>query len=799
MKIELSHVSKYYRDGEKSTRGLEDVSLSFETDSSFVVITGESGAGKSTLFRVLTGTEDFDEGEIYFDNQPLSGVSDEEKAKLYRENIAFDFQEYNLIEGFSPIENIVLSLTKAGYGLEEAKKRANSVLEEVGLHKQKKMKVAKLSGGERQRVAIARCLASDAKVLLFDEPTGNLDPETSKEIIALIESLQKGRLILYITHDFDLVRNKATRHIVLSDGKVLSDETFALPEKGEDGVRAEKHPTPMKSRLYTASLFAVKRPGRLFFTFLILLFSTAYLYFGSIGITYYEKFRDELTTSGTVTISGHGVGNEVLALKQSKDAKEIEESDDVYYDNLDLIKDFSWDIDAGSTLEEATSPETMRHIDTGFVMTPFLLDKNYIVDTLYTAKEKVDGALPYTVYLPRGTTDPKNTAIYSHLTELEDTHYYLVPSLLMSSMNNYYFYASSDSSQSAIKDAYAKEIKSVTKEIYIDKIYSYSFGDIESSTSSTASSNMVRYGCFSDATERKKCWKTSQDFVSFIKDPLPGDKKSKNYPSFYTEGLRRVLDPTYALYDNGNALRYSASVEENETKFNLSSYYKDKLSTLSFTYNGAKLTLDSFPADSFAFFNDADETKRYNYFVTVDVLFDLMKEKKAYGRYYASSIQKAKEITEDLNKSQVTAIYYDHKKTTIVNSKSNGAFFDVASRISDFFLLLAGVVGFLLVLFLSRALLSRFYYRKDSDEKVLSDIGYTPKDLYLLNAMQFVLIMSLCVFLCHLLFTLYIPNFAAMYVSNIPLMILSILLSLAVSFYVSKPSKAHKRRVRHHD
>lgn len=797
MKIELSHVSKYYRDGEKSTRGLEDVSLSFETDSSFVVITGESGAGKSTLFRVLTGTEDFDEGEIYFDNQPLSGVSDEEKAKLYQENIAFDFQEYNLIEGFSPIENIVLSLTKAGYGLEEAKKRADSVLEEVGLHKQKKMKVAKLSGGERQRVAIARCLASDAKVLLFDEPTGNLDPETSKEIIALIESLQKGRLILYITHDFDLVRNKATRHIVLSDGKVLSDETFSLPEKEEEGVRAEKHPTPMKSRLYTASLFAVKRPGRLFFTFLILLFSTAYLYFGSIGITFYEKFSDELTTSGTVTVSGHGVGNEVLALKQGKDAKVIEESDDVYYDNLDLIKDFQWDIDAGNDLEEATSPKAISSVDSSFVMTPFLLDKSYIVDTLYTAKEKVDGALPYTVYLPKGATDPKDTAIYSHLTELEDTHYYLAPSLLMNAMN-YSFDYSSDSSQSSLKDAYAKEIKAVTKEIYIDKIYSYSFGDMESSTSDTVSSDMARYGCFSEADDRKECWKTSKDIVSFLKDPLPEASKSHNYAS-YTEGLQRALEPTYALYDNGNALRFSTSVIKDETKFNLSSYYKDKLSTLTFTYNGAKMTLDSFPADSFAFFDDAEETKRYNFFVTADVLFDRMKEQKAYGRYYASSIQKAKEITEDLNKNQVTAIYYDHKKTTIVNAKSNGTFFDIASRISDFFLLLVSVVGFLLVLFLSRALLSRFYYRKDSDEKVLGDIGYTPRDLYLLNAIQFVLIMSVCVFLCHLLFTLYIPNFAAMYVSNIPLMILSILLSLAVSFYVSKPSKAHKRRARHHD
>ena len=110
MEIKLQNVTKYYQDGDKSTKGIENISMSLKTDGSFVVITGESGAGKSTLIRILTGLEDFDEGDITFDGVPLSGMSDQERLDLYSKNISFVFQDYNLVESFTAKENIKLAL-----------------------------------------------------------------------------------------------------------------------------------------------------------------------------------------------------------------------------------------------------------------------------------------------------------------------------------------------------------------------------------------------------------------------------------------------------------------------------------------------------------------------------------------------------------------------------------------------------------------------------------------------------------------------------------------------------------------
>lgn len=122
MEIRLKNVSKYYKDGEKSIKGVEDVSLSFNTNSSFVVITGESGSGKSTLIKILTGIEDFDEGEIYFDDVILSQLSNEERKEIYSDNVSFVFQDYNLVESFSALENIVIALIKKAIQLRKVKK-----------------------------------------------------------------------------------------------------------------------------------------------------------------------------------------------------------------------------------------------------------------------------------------------------------------------------------------------------------------------------------------------------------------------------------------------------------------------------------------------------------------------------------------------------------------------------------------------------------------------------------------------------------------------------------------------------
>ncbi|MBO4540698.1 MAG: ATP-binding cassette domain-containing protein, partial [Bacilli bacterium] len=271
MEIRLVDVSKYYYGDGSFAKGLESVNLSLKTDGSFCVITGESGAGKSTLIRILTGIEEFDEGEIYFDDKPLTGLSEKERQALYSANVSFVFQDYNLVESLSAIDNIVLALLKHGLTVKEAKEEAKAALKDVGLEKQAKKKASKLSGGERQRVAIARSLALKTKIIIFDEPTGNLDPSTAKEIIELINRLKDNRLIVYVTHDYPLVEEFATRHIVLSDNHVESDTV--LKEGGTFGEpMIQEEPKMLAgSYFYIGQAFTFSRLSRLISTCLVLL------------------------------------------------------------------------------------------------------------------------------------------------------------------------------------------------------------------------------------------------------------------------------------------------------------------------------------------------------------------------------------------------------------------------------------------------------------------------------------------------------------------------------------------------
>ena len=796
MKISLSHVSKYYQDGEKATKGLEDITLSFETDSSFVVITGESGAGKTTLFRLLTGSEDFDEGEITFDDKPLSGVSDEERAKLYRENIAFDFQEYNLIEGFTPIENIVLSLTKSGYGLKEAKKKASEVLDQVGLKKQKKMRVSKLSGGERQRVAIARCLASDAKVLLFDEPTGNLDPETSKEIVKLIESLQENRLILYITHDFDLVRNKATRHIVLADGHVVSDEilkTDASKEEKEEPI--VKHPTKAKSTLYTSFLFAIKRPARTLMTVLILLFCSSYLYFGAVGTASMRDMASGAFYNNQTYQIGHGFGNEVTVLKNAAGDFSTEESSDVYYDNLDLEKDFNSYLSLGDDFDTALKNVSKTSSDSNYAYAVNLTYVPYapskIKRTLFEAKETRTDAIPVTVYL--SDSQGKNSSLYSTLEVrgFQTDVFHLIPIILY--QNYFHYEQNTDASVLEERSFTLKGVmEKVDKVAYLDKVITY-----DSGTDATD-------GLFSFSEDQDR--KDYGDVVENTLLPFLDYEGSYSYPSDSTLG--NILNPKVSLSYGGKYLRFNQYLpsmvgreEYGDKHFYLSEQFKGKLSSLSLTYNNAVLSLKDVPEKDVVYFSSSEVANPYLCYYSRTTLYNLAKEQKAYGRFYTRNPSEVKDLESRLSENKnlsVTEIEAQHTET--VRGDSKGAISDISSRIADLFTVLALVLGFLIILFLVRLLLSRFYYRKDSDEKVLRDIGYTDKDLYLNNALQFVFLMVLCIVVSHLVFTFTIPQFVGYYVNHTLLFVLAIVLSLAVSFYVSLPSRRqHKRKERHHD
>src|SRR5918992_923290 len=215
-------VSKIYEMGANSVAALDNVSLEIN-EGEFVAIQGTSGSGKSTLLNMLGGLDHPTSGEVLFENNSLGPFSKKQMARYRRHSVGMIFQNFNLISTMSAAENIALALAFGGLKLSERKKRAKELLERVGLGDRATHRPSELSGGEQQRVAIARALANRPRVLLADEPTGNLDSTRAHELLALLRDMVAGdRLtVLMVTHDRELAARFADRTISLKDGKVM--------------------------------------------------------------------------------------------------------------------------------------------------------------------------------------------------------------------------------------------------------------------------------------------------------------------------------------------------------------------------------------------------------------------------------------------------------------------------------------------------------------------------------------------------------------------------------------------------
>lgn len=241
--IELRDLSKYYSSKDVVTLGLRKVSLKFDKGE-FVAVCGESGSGKSTLMNVISGMDTYEEGEMLFYGEETSCFNAKEWDEYRRQNIAFVFQDYNLIDSYTVLQNVELALLDAFPNKGTRRDRALELIDKVGLSSHKKNKCTKLSGGQKQRVAIARALAKDAPILIADEPTGNLDSETSKSILQLLAELSQDKLLLVVTHSFDDVKEYATRKIRLFDGSVVEDKIVKpkrdIEEKEEFNIVAPK-------------------------------------------------------------------------------------------------------------------------------------------------------------------------------------------------------------------------------------------------------------------------------------------------------------------------------------------------------------------------------------------------------------------------------------------------------------------------------------------------------------------------------------------------------------------------------
>ncbi|NOX97516.1 MAG: ABC transporter ATP-binding protein [Nitrospirae bacterium] len=214
---EVRNLKKTYLLGETSVEVLKDISLSFE-EGDYAAIMGPSGSGKSTLLNLLGCLDRPSAGTYLLGGIDISRLSDDALSEIRSERIGFVFQSYNLISQLSVIENIEVPLFYQGRSPQECHRRSLELVEMVGLGQRAKHRQGELSGGERQRVAIARALANDPLIILADEPTGNLDSARGKEILNLMDMLNRqGKTIIMVTHE-DKVAARAKRIVRLKDG-----------------------------------------------------------------------------------------------------------------------------------------------------------------------------------------------------------------------------------------------------------------------------------------------------------------------------------------------------------------------------------------------------------------------------------------------------------------------------------------------------------------------------------------------------------------------------------------------------
>jgi len=220
--IQLNNVTKTVRSGTDDLTILDDVSFEI-ADGQFVAVTGASGSGKSTLLGLIAGLDAPSAGHIVVDGETVTAMSEDALARLRSEKIGFIFQSFHLIPSLTAYENILIPMEILG--LDNVRERADRLLDAVDLANRGHHYPAELSGGEQQRVAIARAFANRPKILLADEPTGNLDSKNGQHIFDLMKDLhaQNNVTLVLVTHDPNLAA-QAQRQIILADGRVVQDE-----------------------------------------------------------------------------------------------------------------------------------------------------------------------------------------------------------------------------------------------------------------------------------------------------------------------------------------------------------------------------------------------------------------------------------------------------------------------------------------------------------------------------------------------------------------------------------------------
>lgn len=235
----MNNISRIYRNDTIQTHALRDFSLTVNAGE-FVAVTGPSGSGKSTFLNVAGLLDNFDQGDYQLDGVSVKGLSDDKLSRLRNEKIGFIFQNYNLIPDYSVFDNVDMPLRYRGFNSAERKRRVEKALAKVGLASRSQHFPNQLSGGQQQRVAIARALAGEPKILLADEPTGNLDSLMARQVMELLHNLnQEGTTIIMVTHDPDQAR-EVSRNVQIIDGQISDFQIYAPLQANDSAPEVEQ-------------------------------------------------------------------------------------------------------------------------------------------------------------------------------------------------------------------------------------------------------------------------------------------------------------------------------------------------------------------------------------------------------------------------------------------------------------------------------------------------------------------------------------------------------------------------------
>ena len=401
--LSLRDIGKIYVSDTNVAVGIRSINLEFDRGE-FVAVTGKSGSGKSTLLNVISGMDTYEEGELFIEGQSTSHYLQPEWEEYREKYISFIFQDYNIIESFTVLQNVELALMQ----IEDKKarrQRAMELIERVGLSSHAHHKGSKLSGGQKQRTVIARALAKDSPIILADEPTGNLDSATSKEIISLLHEVSKDKLLIVVTHNFDQVAECATRHVRIFDGAVEFDHKLhtsdgiqedlggaSLPAKA---IGRKKHLDTLKNgAILGRDIFTAKPKLSIFLCLLMII--------GSVGIFLSTSlFGSAGELFGKNYMFSHIEGRVVLA-KQSGAVLTDEELKDIVssygatsYLHFDSLLDEGF-------YQGITIPTDEDEIAYSYIETSVVYGKDYGKDIIGRYPEKSGEAF---LYLPLAYRD----------------------------------------------------------------------------------------------------------------------------------------------------------------------------------------------------------------------------------------------------------------------------------------------------------------------------------------------------------------------------------------------------------